>query len=60
MPEALCGERVKELATRATILRAHREALNEEMAQADITCASPEELATLRDRGHRRRLTNRG
>ena len=50
MPEALCGERVKELATRATVLRARREELNEEMDQADITCASPEELATLRDR----------
>lgn len=60
MPEALCGERVKELATRATILRARREELNEEMEQTDITCASPEELAALRDRGHRRRLTSRG
>ena len=49
MPEALCGERVKELATRATTLRARREELNEEMEQVDITCASPEELATLRD-----------
>ncbi|HUZ42326.1 MAG TPA: recombinase zinc beta ribbon domain-containing protein [Acidimicrobiales bacterium] len=50
MPEALCGERVKELATRATILRARHEELNEEMEQADIKCASPEELATIRDR----------
>jgi hypothetical protein len=50
MPEALCGERVKKLATRATVLRARREELNQEMEQADITCASPEELATLRDR----------
>lgn len=32
------------------VLRARREELNEEMEQADITCASPEELATLRDR----------
>ena len=50
MPEALCGERVKELATRATVLRTRHEDLNAEMEQADITCASPEELATLRDR----------
>ena len=50
MPEALCGERVKELATRATVLRARREELNEEMQQADIICASPEELGTLRYR----------
>jgi hypothetical protein len=50
MPEALCGERVKKLATRVTVLRARREELNQEMEQAGITCASPEELATLRDR----------
>ena len=50
MPEALCGERVKELATRAAVLRARRDELNEEMQQADIICASPEELAALRDR----------
>ena len=41
---------MKELATRATVLRARREELSEEMEQADITCASPEELSTLRDR----------
>jgi hypothetical protein len=52
MPEALCGERVKELATRATNLRASHEKLNEEMEHADITCASPEELATLRDQAN--------
>ncbi len=50
MPEALCGERGKELATRASVLRARREELSEEMQHADITCASPEELATPRDR----------
>ena len=50
MPEALCGERVKKLAIRATVLRARHEELNQEMEQADITRASPEELATLRDR----------
>ncbi|MGH3733493.1 MAG: recombinase family protein [Acidimicrobiales bacterium] len=50
MPEVLCGERVKELATRATVLRARSEELSEKIEQADITCASPEELSTLRDR----------
>ena len=50
MPEAPCGERVRELADRANVLRARRDLLNEEIDQAELTCASSEELATLRDR----------
>lgn len=41
MPEAPCDARVKNLASRVTILRTRREELNEEMEQADITRASP-------------------
>ena len=50
MPEAMCGDRVEDLATRATVLRVRRKELNEEMEPADITCASPEEFTTLRYR----------
>jgi site-specific DNA recombinase len=50
MPEAICGERVKALGSQSTALRARREVLSDEMAEADLTAPSPEELSTLRDR----------
>ena len=50
MPEAICGTRVKALGSQSTALRARREVLSDEMAEADLTAPSPEELSALRDR----------
>jgi hypothetical protein len=50
MPEALCEERVKALAALATALRAPRKSLADQIDEADLTFALPEELTALRDR----------
>jgi hypothetical protein len=50
MPEAICGTRVKALGSQSTALRARREVLSDEMAEAALTAPSPEELSALRDR----------
>lgn len=50
MLEALCGARVKERSARANVLRTRRDILNEEINQTELTCASQEECAALRDR----------
>ena len=50
MPEAICGERVKELGRRATALRARRQELADEMDEADLTAPTSKGLAVLRER----------
>jgi site-specific DNA recombinase len=50
MPGALSGERVKVLGSQSTALRVRREALSDEMDEADLSAPTAEELSALRDR----------
>jgi site-specific DNA recombinase len=50
MPETVCGERVKELANRATALRARRQDVADQMDDSDLTAPTPEDLRVLRER----------
>jgi len=50
MPEAVCGERVKALAARASALRARRQDLADQMDEAELVAPTPGELAALRAR----------
>ena len=50
MPEAICGERVKDLGTKATALRARLFELDAEMTTADLVAPTPAELGDLRQR----------
>ena len=49
MPEEVCGERVKTLAAQATALRARRQEVADQIEEVDLTCATPEQLAALRE-----------
>jgi hypothetical protein len=50
MSETICGERVKELGTRASALRARRHELDAEVSEANLAAPTQEELSALRER----------
>ena len=50
MPETICGERVRDLGTQATALRARREALADETEDVELSAPTSQELSVLRER----------